>query len=142
MDGRHRNSDLMPVEDKLNLLDVVRANTCTGVRVPRLRSLHGFPVFWQHIECQRVTVGVLIAFQYGHRRQHMPDAIIVEDVTLTRFAHREAIHFLLIIISNDDFAALSPAAADEMRGDVLFPVFMQARWTRVARPARHSSEPY
>jgi hypothetical protein len=34
----------------------------------------------------------LIAFQYGNWRQHMPDAIIVEDVTLTRFAHREAIH--------------------------------------------------
>jgi collagenase-like PrtC family protease len=27
----------------------------------------------------------------------MPDAIIVEDVTLTRFAHREAIHFPLVI---------------------------------------------
>jgi hypothetical protein len=28
----------------------------------------------------------------------MPDAIIVEDVTLSRFAHREAIHFLLVIV--------------------------------------------
>ena len=34
----------------------------------RRRSFHGFPALWQHIECQRVTVGVLIAFQYGHRR--------------------------------------------------------------------------
>ena len=29
-----------------------------------------------------------------------------------------------------------------MRGDVLFSVFMQARWTRVARPTRRSREPY
>ena len=76
-----------------------------------LRLLHGFPALWQHIECQRVTVGVLIAFQYGQWRQHMPDAIIVEDVTLTRFAHREAIHFLLVIVGYDDFATLSAAAA-------------------------------
>ena len=39
-----------------------------GFESLRLRSLHGFPVLWQHIECQRVTVGVLIAFQYGHWR--------------------------------------------------------------------------
>jgi len=76
----------------------------------RLRSLHGFPALWQHIECQRVTVGVLIAFQDGHWRQHMPDAIIVEDVTLTRFAHCEAIHFLLVIVGYDDFATLSATA--------------------------------
>lgn len=31
----------------------------------------------------------------------MPEAIIVEDVTLTRFAHREAIHFLLVIELGD-----------------------------------------
>ena len=54
----------------------------------------------------------------------MPDTIIVEDVTLTRFAQREAIHFLLVIVGYDDFSALSAAAAHEMRGDVLFPVFM------------------
>jgi hypothetical protein len=34
----------------------------------------------------------------------MPDAIIVEDVTLTRFAHREAVHFLLVMVGYDDFA--------------------------------------
>ena len=39
-----------------------------GFESLRLRSLHGFPALWQHIECQRVTVGVLIAFQYGHWR--------------------------------------------------------------------------
>jgi hypothetical protein len=54
----------------------------------------------------------------------MPDAIIVEDVTLTRFAHREAIHFLFVIVGYDDFATLSAAAAQQVRGDVLFPVFM------------------
>jgi|SRR5579863_2936525 hypothetical protein len=100
----------LPAEDKLNLLDAVGANTRAGVRL-RPRSLYGFPTLWQHIECQRVTVGVLIAFQYGNWRQHMPDAIIVEDVTLTRFAHREAIHFLLVIVGYDDFAALSAAPA-------------------------------
>ena len=42
-----------------------------GFESLRLRSLHGFPALWQHIECQRLTVGVLIAFQYGHWRQHM-----------------------------------------------------------------------
>jgi len=73
-----------------------------GFESLRLRSLHGFPALWQHIECQRVTVGVLIAFQYGHWRQHMPDAIIIEDVTLARFAHREAIHFLLVIVGYED----------------------------------------
>jgi hypothetical protein len=82
-----------------------------GFESLRLRSLHGFPALWQHIESQRVTVGVLIAFQYGHWRQHMPDAIIVEDVTLTRFTHREAIHFPLVIVGYDDFATLSAAAA-------------------------------
>jgi hypothetical protein len=41
----------------------------------------------------------------------VPDAIIVEDVTLTRFAHRETIHFLLVIVGYDDFATLSAAAA-------------------------------
>src|SRR5438105_15623172 len=74
-------------------------------------SLHWFPALWQHIECQRVTVGVLIAFQYCHWRQHMPDTVIVEDVTLTAFAHREAIHFVLAIVGYDDFATLSAAAA-------------------------------
>ena len=82
-----------------------------GFECVRLRSLHRFPALWQHIECQRVTVGVLIAFQDGHWSQHMPDAIIIEDVALTRFAHREAVHFLLVIVGYDDFAALSAAAA-------------------------------
>ena len=42
--------------------------TPVSVRVPRLRSLYGFPALWEHIECQRVAVGVLIAFQHGHWR--------------------------------------------------------------------------
>jgi hypothetical protein len=87
-------------------------------------SFRGFPAFWQHIECQRVTVGELIAFHYSERRQHMPDAIIVEDVTLAGFAHDEAIHFVFVIVGDDDFATVSAAAAEQMRGDVLFPVFM------------------
>src|ERR1017187_5246230 len=101
----------MPVEDKLNLLD-----RCTGQHLYRgfeslrLRSLHGFPALWQHIECQRVTVGILIAFQYCHWRQHMPDTVIIEDVTFTAFAHGEAIYFILVIVGYDDFATLSPAA--------------------------------
>src|SRR5579864_1641428 len=112
-----------------------RASTWSGTNKPfrRLeaepcavarRSLHGLPALWQHIECQRVTVGVLIAFQYRHWRQHMPDAIIVEDVTLTRFAHREAIHFMFLIVGYDDFAAVNATAGQQMRGDILFPVFM------------------
>jgi hypothetical protein len=40
----------------------------------------------------------------------MPDAIVVEDVTLTRFAHREAIDLVFIIVGYDDFAALRAAA--------------------------------
>ena len=36
-----------------------------GLEALRLRSLHGFPALWQHIECQRVTVGVLID-RVGH----------------------------------------------------------------------------
>jgi len=55
-------------EDKLNALDPLRANTCAGFESLRLRSLHGFPTLRQHIECQCVTVGVLVAFQYGHWR--------------------------------------------------------------------------
>jgi hypothetical protein len=54
----------------------------------------------------------------------MPDAIIVEDITLARFAHREAVHFFFIIVGYDDFATVSAAAAQQMRGDVLFPIFM------------------
>jgi hypothetical protein len=54
----------------------------------------------------------------------MPDAVIVEDVTLTRFAHREAFDFVFVIVGYDDFAALGTAAAQQMRGDILFPVFM------------------
>jgi hypothetical protein len=102
----------MPAEDKPEFARPLYGLTpMPGFESLRLGSLHGFPALWQHIECQRVTVGVLIAFQYGHWRQHMPDAIIVEDVTLTRFAHREAIHFLLVIVGHDDFATLSAAAA-------------------------------
>ena len=41
----------------------------------------------------------------------MPDAVIVEDVTLTRFAHREAIHFVFVIVGDDDFATASAAVA-------------------------------
>jgi hypothetical protein len=40
----------------------------------------------------------------------MPNAIIVEDVTLTQFAHREAIHFVFLIVGYDDFATVSAAA--------------------------------
>lgn len=36
----------------------------------------------------------------------MPDAIIVEGVTLTGLAHGEAIKFVLLIVYDDDFAAL------------------------------------
>ena len=71
----------------------------------------GFPALGQHIECQGVTVGILIAVQHCHWSQHMPDAVIVEDVTLTRFAHREAIYFVFVIVGYDDFAPLSTAAA-------------------------------
>jgi hypothetical protein len=55
-------------------------------------------------------------------RQHVPDTVIVEDVALTAFAHRKAIHFVFVVVGYDDFATLS--AAQEMRGDVLSPVFM------------------
>src|SRR5580700_2181767 len=74
------------------------------------KSFRGFPALRQHIECQRVTVGILIAFQYRQRRQHMPDAIIVEDVTLAGFAHGEAIYFVFVVVGDDDFATVSPAA--------------------------------
>ena len=45
----------------------------------------------------------------------MPDAIIVEDVTLTRFAHREAIQFVFVIVGYDDVATVSAAAGHQMR---------------------------
>jgi hypothetical protein len=54
----------------------------------------------------------------------MPDAVIVEYVTLSRFAHREAIHFVLLIVSYDHFAPVSAAAPHQMRGDIFFSVFM------------------
>ncbi len=54
----------------------------------------------------------------------MPDAIIVEDIALTRFPHRKAVHFLFVIVGDDDFATKSAAAAQKMRGDVFFPVFV------------------
>jgi hypothetical protein len=41
----------------------------------------------------------------------MPDAIIVEDVTLSHFAHCEAIQFVFVIVGDDDFATMSAAAA-------------------------------
>src|ERR1700747_2062297 len=92
---------------------------------PGLReSLYWFPALWQHIERQRVTVGILITFQDCDRRQHVPDTVIVEDVTLTAFAHCEAIHFVFVIIGYDDFATTSAAAGQQVRGDVFFPVFM------------------
>jgi hypothetical protein len=74
-------------------------------------SLHWFPALRKHIESQRVTVGVLIAFPHCYWRQHVPDAVIVKDVTLTAFAHRKAIHFVSVIVSYDDFATASAAAA-------------------------------
>jgi len=54
----------------------------------------------------------------------MPDAIIVEDVTFTRFAHGEAIYFVFVIVGYDDFPVLRTAAAQQMGGDIFFPVFM------------------
>jgi hypothetical protein len=41
----------------------------------------------------------------------MPDAVIVEDVTLARLAHGEAIHFVFVVVGYDDFATVSAAAA-------------------------------
>src|SRR5580698_8064032 len=66
-----------------------------------LQSLRRFPTLGQHVECQRVTVGVLIAFQHPHRRQHVPDAVIIEDIRFTRLAHREAIQFPFVIVGDD-----------------------------------------
>jgi hypothetical protein len=40
----------------------------------------------------------------------VPDAVIVKDVTLTAFAHREAIHFVFVIVGYDDFATANAAA--------------------------------
>ena len=74
-------------------------------------SLHWFAALRKHIESQRVTVGIFIAFPHRYWRQHMPDAVIVEDVTLTAVAHREAIHFVFAIVGYDDFATASAAAA-------------------------------
>src|SRR5579863_2684650 len=116
---------------------------CPGLfRAKSRESRRGFPALWQHIEGQRVAVGVLIAFQYCHWRQHVPDATVVEDVALTRFAHCEAIQFVFVIVGYDHFATVSAAAAQQVRCDVLLPVFMQARRTGVARPARRRREPY
>jgi hypothetical protein len=93
-----------------------RANGDGGPReissAPYLRgSLCWFPALWQHIESQRVTVGILIAFPHCYWRQHVPDTVIIEDVTLAAFAHREAIHLVFVIVRYDDFATASAAAA-------------------------------
>jgi len=92
---------------------------------PRITSR--LPALGQHIECSGVAVGELIAFHYHHWRQHMPDAVIIEDVTLATFAHGEAVQFAFVIIGDRHFAAFSSAASHEMRGNVLFSVLMQAR---------------
>jgi hypothetical protein len=54
----------------------------------------------------------------------MPHALIVEDVTLTRFAHREAIYLVFLIVSYSDLAPQSAAPAQQMRGYTLFSVFV------------------
>src|ERR1700741_3306120 len=83
----------------------------TYSRTSTILSLHWFPALRQHVECQRVTVGILIAFPHCYWRQHVPDTVIIEDVTLTAFAHRKALHLVFVIVRYDDFATASAAAA-------------------------------
>jgi len=71
----------------------------------------------------------------------MPDAIIVKDVALTQFAHREPVQFVFVIVGDDNFAALSTAPRQQVRGDIFFPIFVQTWRTCVTRPARRSREP-
>jgi hypothetical protein len=52
----------------------------------------------------------LVAFQYFHWRQHVPDPIIVEDVTLTRLAQGEAFQFVFVIVGYDHFATVNATA--------------------------------
>jgi hypothetical protein len=40
----------------------------------------------------------------------MPDTVIVKDVAFTAFAHREAIHFVFVVVGYDDFATANAAA--------------------------------
>ena len=54
----------------------------------------------------------------------MPDAVIIEDVTLSALAQDEALQFVFVIVGYGDLATVGAAAAQQVRGNVFFPVFM------------------
>jgi phosphoribosyl 1,2-cyclic phosphodiesterase len=103
--------------------------------------LPGLPTLRQHVERQRVTIGILISFPHRNRRQHMPDTIIVENVALTGFTHDEAIYLMFVIVGDDDFSATHTAAGQQMRDNIFLAIFMQARRARIAWPPRRSRKP-
>src|ERR1700688_1037459 len=101
---------------------------------------HRLPTVWQQVEGDRVAICELIAFQCHNRSQHVPNAVIVEDVTLTRLTHGKATHLALVIVGYHYFASLRSASRQEMRSEVLFTVLVQAWRARIARPRRGRRE--
>ena len=52
------------------------------------------------------------------------DALIVEDVTLTRFVHGEAIQFVFVVVGDDDFAALRAHSGHDAWRYIFHPVYV------------------
>src|SRR5579864_7945893 len=133
-----------PEPTMLDSLNKKRKSVAVGRLLPLTEtatSPRRLPTLGQHVKSQRVAIGKLIPFHDSHRRQHMPDAIVIEDIALSAFVHGEAIEFVFVIVSDDHFATTSSTAAQQMRDDVLLPVFMQARRAGVARTPRRGRKP-
>src|SRR5579863_5379300 len=87
---------------------------------------HRFPTVWQQVERDRVAICEPIDFQCLNRSKHVPDAFIVEDITLARLTHVEATQFAPVIVGYDYLASLRSAPRQQMSSEVLFTVLVQA----------------
>jgi hypothetical protein len=54
----------------------------------------------------------------------VPNAVIVEHITLAGLTHGKAIHLALAVVSDDYFASLNAASCKEMSGEILFAVLV------------------
>jgi hypothetical protein len=67
------------------------------------------PTVWQYVERDRIAVRELIGFHCLNRSKHVPDPVIVEDITLARLTHVKATQFALVIVGYNYFAPLRSA---------------------------------
>ena len=70
------------IEQQKAGLEQVRRNRCAVVRQVPLDLARRFPTVRQQVERDRVAICKLIGRQCLHGSKHVPDSVIVEDITL------------------------------------------------------------